>query len=127
MSGEGSNDGAVITRDRNQPHDIWRFGTPPDTPPNFGEVTDASNSSNWWWLTETNYDHWNNVPAADDRRDPANEMMEALGSSENTNVDTLFSVLATWPVFNPHTTFTSMMNPAAGTYNSTVWYGNFVV
>ena len=31
---------------------------------------------------------------------------------------------AAWPTFNAHTTFTTMMDPKAGTYNTSVWYGN---
>jgi hypothetical protein len=36
-----------------------------------------------------------------------------------------FNQQSTYPVFNAHTTFTSMMNPTTGEYNTTVWYGNF--
>jgi acid ceramidase len=132
MAGEGSDDAAVVTRDRNQPKDIWRLGTPPDTPPNYGNESSTvvsknkDDTSSWWWLTETNYDHWENVPAADDRRDPANQNMLDMGSAEGVNTESMFSVMSAYPTFNAHTTYTTMMDPAAGTYNSTVWYGNFV-
>ena len=51
--------------------------------------------------------------------------MAALGSTEGTTLDTMLrDVMSEWPVFNPHTTFTTMINPYTGAYNSTVWYGN---
>jgi hypothetical protein len=130
LAGEASGQGVVITHERNGPRDVWYMGTSPDTPPhpdapkNTDDDQDDEKSS-WWWLTETNYDHWEPVPKADDRRDPANSLMLALTSAANVNNASLFDVLSTWPVFNPHTTFTSMMNPSTGSYNSTVWYGNF--
>jgi N-acylethanolamine-hydrolysing acid amidase len=110
--GGGSNQLAVVTRARNAAVDVWRLDPPHgENPP--------------WWLVETNYDHWKAVPKADDRRDPANEYMAALGSTEGTTLDTMLrDVMSEWPVFNPHTTFTTMINPYTGAYNSTVWYGN---
>jgi N-acylethanolamine-hydrolysing acid amidase len=110
--GGSSNQLAVVTRARNAAVDVWRLDPPHgENPP--------------WWLAETNYDHWKNVPKADDRRDPANDFMAALGSARETTLDAMFSgVMSEWPVFNPHTTFTTMISPHSGAYNSTVWYGN---
>jgi hypothetical protein len=120
MSGEGVNDAAVITRDRNGPADVWRLGTDAATEPDQKPIIPSTN----FWLTETNYDHWEPVPAADNRRDPANTMMGGLGSATGVNEQSMFGVMGTWPVFNPHTTFTSMMEPHTGLYNTSVWFGN---
>lgn len=115
MAGGGPDDElAVITRARNAARDVWRLD------PETAQVEGA------WFLTETNYDHWKAVPAADNRRDPANTYMLGLGSNDGTNLDTMFSqVMSQWPVFNAHTTFTTMMHPQTGVYNSSIWYGNF--
>jgi hypothetical protein len=64
------------------------------------------------------------VPLADDRRDPANALMAALGSASGVSEASMFGVMGTWPVFNPHTTFTTMMEPRTGLYNTSVWFGN---
>ena len=109
--------GAVITRQRNSARDVWRVGTDAATTPHGPELPKSAT----WWLTETNYDHWESPPAADDRRDPANALMQALGSANATNNEALFGVMSTWPVFNPHTTFTTMIDFATGAYNSTIW------
>jgi len=75
MSGEGASDAAVVTRDRNAAKDVWRLGTDAANEPNQKPIIPSDN----FWLTETNYDHWEPVPKADNRRDPANELMAALG------------------------------------------------
>jgi len=109
--------GAVITRQRNGARDVWRVGVDAATTPHGPELPQSPN----WWLTETNYDHWESPPAADNRRDPANALMEALGGANATDPEALFGVMSTWPVFNPHTTFTTMIDFATGAYNSTIW------
>lgn len=106
MAGTGPTDGAVVTRARQHALNVWRID---------------ESEENGWFRVETNYDHWKPVPKADDRRDPANDMMIALGSPEGVNTDSMLSVLKTWPVFNPHTTFTSMINPSTGLHNTSAW------
>eukprot|EP00616_Rhizochromulina_sp_CCMP1243_P009347 CAMPEP_0118970748 /NCGR_PEP_ID=MMETSP1173-20130426/7561_1 /TAXON_ID=1034831 /ORGANISM="Rhizochromulina marina cf, Strain CCMP1243" /LENGTH=417 /DNA_ID=CAMNT_0006920139 /DNA_START=28 /DNA_END=1281 /DNA_ORIENTATION=- len=108
MAGSGPTDGAVVTRARNRAVDVWRI-----------DETDPTG----WWRVETNYDHWNPVPKADDRRDPANQNMEALGSPSNVNVNSMLEVMSTWPTLNPHTTFTTFLHPASGLHNTSIWYG----
>jgi hypothetical protein len=53
------------------------------------------------------------VPQNDDRRDPANALMEAIGEA-SINVDTLFKVLSTPPILNEQTCYTATMS--AGTW-----------
>jgi hypothetical protein len=102
-------EGAVITRNRDHADDsqgaaagVW-YTSPP----------------NEWFRVETNYDHWMPAPPEDDRRDPANNAMTAVGAA---GVDTvaLFKVLSINPVLNPSTVYTTVMSPALGTYQTVV-------
>lgn len=105
ISGRDGADGAVITRDRNGARDVWDM--------------DRSQRDGFYRV-ETNYDHWQPVPKSDNRRDPANEGMMAMGPS-GVSLPAIHDVLMTWPVFNSHTTITTMVHPATGIFNTTVW------
>lgn len=72
-----------------------------------------------WYVLETNYDHWKNPPKSDDRRDPGIKAMNAMGRS-NINATTLFKVLSTEPVLNSGTTYTTVMSPMTGVYNTVI-------
>lgn len=52
-------------------------------------------------------------------------MMRALGRNGTAAIGlpSLFGLLTTAPVFNHHTDYTALFEPATGTYNSTVWMG----
>mmetsp|Transcript_54094 Transcript_54094/g.93145 ORF Transcript_54094/g.93145 Transcript_54094/m.93145 type:complete len:406 (-) Transcript_54094:612-1829(-) len=90
MAGAGSvGEGLVVTRARNEAVDVWRIGTDPDTPPQQDPVTPSDD----WFCVETNYDHWEPVPKADDRNGPANDMMHSLGGPQSTTYDAFFQVL----------------------------------
>lgn len=95
IAGVGKGEGAVVTKGRFAPDDVWKL--------------DAS--SGRWFLVETNYDHWVPPPADDDRRTPANKAMAALGQN-NINVMNLFNVMSTPKVLNTHTTYTVVMSAA---------------
>jgi len=77
MAGEGAADAAVVTRVRNGALDVWRLGTDAACGPGCDPATAPSDD---FFLGETNYDHWKPVPAADNRREPANAHMAAVGS-----------------------------------------------
>lgn len=111
VAGTESGQGAVITRNRTHADDsrgiqngVWELDLP---------------AGNWWRL-ETNYDHWNPPPKDDDRRDPANNAMAAIGQS-NINADTLFDkVLSLPPVLNDDTKYTTIMSADLDLYHVVV-------
>jgi len=98
-------EGAVIARGRAAAVDTWMLE--PAEP-------------NGWFRLETNYDHTNPVPVADDRRTPGNANMIAMGQVGLAR-DSLKKVLLAFPTFNPHTDYTAVMIPKSGYYNSTIW------
>ncbi|EDQ85515.1 uncharacterized protein MONBRDRAFT_11809 [Monosiga brevicollis MX1] len=61
-----------------------------------------------WYLVETNYDHWDSVPADDDRRHPAENMLNAF-SMTNMTLSALDGIMNTFPVLHRDTTYTTMM------------------
>ncbi|KAF7654335.1 hypothetical protein LDENG_00071310 [Lucifuga dentata] len=89
-------EGAVITRDRTGPADIWPL--------------DPVNGR--WFRVETNFDHWLPPPVRDHRREAANKALNATGQ-ENINLETLFQVLSLYPVCNRITVYTTTMSAAA--------------
>lgn len=91
---------------------------PPHTPA--ARAANASDPSGWYRL-QTNYDHWQPVPAADDRRTPGRAMIDALGRANGTRLPSLLAVLTTPPVFNDHTDYTALLDPTLGLYNSSLW------
>lgn len=107
-SGGGDNEGAVITRERTHAADVWPI-----------DVTET----NGWWRLETNYDHWMPVPDADNRREPGNNRIQALGRA-NITEDSMYSVMTRWPTFNPHTDHTVVFVVRDGVYNAHVWRGD---
>ena len=93
LGGLTDNQGAVITRDREKAINIWRLNS----------------TNNQWFLVETNYDHWNPPPKDDDRRDPANKLMNSVGQ-QKFDSNSLFGVLSTPPILNWGTRFTTVMS-----------------
>jgi acid ceramidase len=79
------------------------------------------NSTSPWYLLQTNYDNWVSPPWIDNRRDPAVECMDNLGQSAISK-ETLYNVLHSHPSRNRLTTYTSLMNCAEGTIESSKQY-----
>ncbi|XP_034554313.1 N-acylethanolamine-hydrolyzing acid amidase-like [Notolabrus celidotus] len=96
VGGTQAGEGAVITRDRTGPADIW-----PLDPVN-GE----------WYRVETNFDHWRPPPARDHRREAASKALNATGQ-EHINMKTLYQVLSLFPVCNGITIYTTVMSAAS--------------
>ena len=46
---------------------------------------------------QTNYDHWDPVPTADDRRHPAIKLMDEMGQ-KSLSEGGMWRVIRTWPV-----------------------------
>ena len=66
-------------------------------------------------LVQTNYDLWLPDPKADPRRTRAEDMLAqiARGAKQLSTLD-LFAVASAYPVHNPHTAYTAVMDPASG-------------
>jgi len=99
----GINTGAVISRNRTQAADVW--------------VLDSA--SGRWFEVETNYDHWEQPPWYDNRRDPAINHMTTLGRNSLTS-DNLFQIMGMKPTLNLQTTYSIVACPATGFYDSYV-------
>lgn len=110
VGGMKSSEGAVVSRDRNRNADTWYI--------------DQNDEHDDWYVLETNYDHWEVVPSADDRRTPGNSNMMALGSDRITPENLYSNVMAVWPTFNPHTDVTCIMSAAQELFNCTAWLSN---
>jgi len=104
MAGVSAGQGAVISRNRTGADDVWLLS-----------------KSNRWFEVETNYDHWEEAPWFDNRIDPANTAMNAIGQ-ENLSLENMFKVLTTKPVLNLQTTYTILACPATGEYTSYTRY-----
>ena len=96
-------EGVVIARGRQAADDLWFI-----------------NETESFFRLETNYDHFNPVPQADDRRTPGNTHMQQLGRG-GVSEDGILGVMKAWPTFNVHTDYTGIFNPASGLYRSMTW------
>eukprot|EP01092_Planopodium_desertum_P010520 TRINITY_DN468_c0_g2_i2.p1 TRINITY_DN468_c0_g2~~TRINITY_DN468_c0_g2_i2.p1 ORF type:complete len:508 (-),score=112.70 TRINITY_DN468_c0_g2_i2:116-1570(-) len=105
VAGVNPGEAAVITRNRTDAADIW--------------VIDPS--AGRWFEVETNYDHWEPAPWFDDRRDPANTYMNAMGQADLTLAG-MYEVMSTKPVLNLQTTYTFLSIPKNGTYSTVARY-----
>jgi hypothetical protein len=71
-------------------------------------------------LVQTNYDRWQPDPKFDPRRTRAEEMLQSVLLGSGTGHDAaataldLLAVASAYPVHNPHTAFTAVMDPATG-------------
>ncbi|XP_053260376.1 N-acylethanolamine-hydrolyzing acid amidase-like isoform X1 [Podarcis raffonei] len=95
IGGTKPGEGAVITRRRSGPVDIW-----PLDPLTGG-----------WYRIETNYDHWTTPPPLDHRRTQAMKALNATGQ-KNINLESLYRVLSVYPVLNEGTVYTTVMSAA---------------
>jgi len=100
--GDVETHGSVITRGRFIYEDYWPL------------------TEDKWYLVQTNYDHWEEEPARDNkRRQTAIDMLESIGQ-ENLGPEDLFKVLSTFPVLNPTSVYTTVMVPSTGYLNTTI-------
>jgi hypothetical protein len=82
----------------------------------------APDQPDGWFRLQTNYDHWQPVPAADDRRTPGVASMRAIGQA-GLGTASLWGAITRFPVFNHHTDYSGVYVPARAMYNSSVWMG----
>jgi len=105
VGGPDVNKGAVITKGPNNTLlDVWTI--PNGLPANNSHVKP-------WYVLETNYDHWKDVPWYDDRRYPAEDCMNEIGSA-NFTLPALYNVLDGMPNRNRLTTYTALMDCKTG-------------
>lgn len=91
--------GAVVTRDRLDTADLWQL------------------NETQWWLVQTNFDHWLTPPARDNKRaQTAISYIEAQ-TPAGMNFSTLYETLSQYPVLNPTTVFTSLLDPVTGDFS----------
>jgi hypothetical protein len=107
IAGVSSGEGAVISRNRTGADDVWVLASPAR-----------------WYEVETNYDHWEEPPWFDDRVDPANDAMDAMGIA-GISLDNMFKVLSVKPVLNLQTTYTILSCPATGEFSAFTRYCAF--
>jgi N-acylethanolamine-hydrolysing acid amidase len=100
VAGTQPGQGAIITRDREDPADVWWIAAPEN-----------------WYRGQTNDDHWK--PPKDDRRVAMNNAMRTFDMS-NITLSAMYGVLSTPPVFNHITRYTTLMCPATGEMNTRV-------
>jgi acid ceramidase len=113
IGGSQVNEGSVITLGPNHTLvDVWSI--PHGLPTNDSSVTP-------WYVLETNYDHWNQPPWFDDRRYPAEDCMNEIGSA-NITLPNLYNVLNGLPNRNRLTTYTALMDCAEGHLESYYQY-----
>jgi len=112
IGGAAPGEGAILTRNATGTDtDVLRMkdGHPAEAP---------------WYVIQTNYDHWTDAPASDDRRDNGIKSMEAVGQS-NIDLDSLWEVMSdtgkgsgTRGVYNAATVSTQFVIPATGEFHA---------
>jgi len=106
LSGVQSNEGVVLSRNRNGDQNIYPLDVP----------------SGRWFIVQTNYDRNTPDPVNDTRRIPAEKRLESIGQG-NITVDNLFTdVLSLYPNLNVETVYTSIFSAMTGYFNTTMWY-----
>ncbi len=86
IGGVKDNEATILTRNQSSLVDAWKLNPKSD---NFTQ----------WFLIETNYDHWTQPPANDNRRDPGiNAMLKT--TQNNLNYETLLDVMTLEPICN---------------------------
>ena len=108
LAGANAGEGAVVTRGREKAEDVWKIDTTKPT---------------GWYRLQTNYDHWDVPPVADDRRHPGYALMAKMGKAHVSPEAMWGEVITKFPLFNGHTDYTMIAVPKTGLYNSTVWMG----
>jgi hypothetical protein len=95
----GPHSGSVITRDRLDTADVWAL------------------SESQWWLVQTNFDHWLTPPARDNKR--AQTAIAYIETQTPSGMDfgSLYEALSQYPVLNPTTVFTSLIDPLTGDFS----------
>jgi len=110
VGGQAAGEGAVITNSPNQTksRDVW-------------SIPQGLPKTNPFFVLETNYDHWVNPPFFDNRRAPAEDCLNKLGSS-GISKESLYNVLHAYPNRNRLTTYTTLLDVKAGLLETSLQY-----
>ena len=131
MIAAGTEDGIVIARGNDGPAGFvlwaWMLSYFSFIPPYhyFRPPLRLSNASNYF-IAQTNYDHWQPDPAEDPRRTALEHYLNDMGPHVGTSTMGLFAAISTYPVHNPHTAYTAVMQPKTGLLTSFVRTSMFV-
>lgn len=109
LAGVNSGEGAVISRSLTKSYNLRTL-----------QPNNASNP-NGWWVLETNYDWWEKAPFYDQRREAAVKCVTEMGRND-ISPGSLFDILSTKPVLNQLTTYSVLMSPQTGFYESYLQY-----
>ncbi len=72
---------------------------------------------------QTNYDREYPDPLHDPRRVPVELRLRERGNINFQEGEMMENYLSIWPTFNIGTILSTVMEPARGYHNSTIWYG----
>mmetsp|Transcript_58495 Transcript_58495/g.128251 ORF Transcript_58495/g.128251 Transcript_58495/m.128251 type:complete len:396 (-) Transcript_58495:184-1371(-) len=115
VAGANKGEGAIMTMERKAAKDIWHLYEEP------AKDTKHINPQPEWYRVQTNYDHWEGVPAEDDRRTASVVNVQEFCGNGIVDQNCVRKVMTTWPTQNHHTDVTSIMCPRTGYFDSTVW------
>jgi len=115
IGGPGKDQGAILTLGPNmtEPVDDWRI---PEAYPLSADTADK------FYVLETNYDHWEAAPIVDDRRTAALDCMDNYVTKDDVTKESIYNVLHASPNRNRLTTYTALMDCAAGTIEASLQY-----
>lgn len=87
---------SIVTRNQTGVVDTWKLDP-------------SSTDFDSWFLIETNYDHWEQPPKSDDRRDPGIQAMQKISQARISD-KSLMDVLTIQPVCNKETAYSVVMS-----------------
>lgn len=105
----------TITPNATAPLDSWAI-TDEDALPASAAQADK------FYVLQTNYDHWEAPPKIDDRETAAYDCMDNVITVNGVSKETMYQLLAAHPNRNRLTTYTAIMDCAAGTLEATLQY-----
>lgn len=115
IGGANKGEGVVLTLGPNMTEPVDTFlisdGYPLDAAP-----------EDKFYVLETNYDHWDSPPIIDDRRTAALDCMDNHITVEGVSKESLYDMLHASPNRNRLTTYTALMDCAAGTVEASNQY-----
>jgi acid ceramidase len=117
IGGPNAGQGIVLTITPNStvPIDTWRI-TDDDALPASAPVEEK------FYVLQTNYDHWEKPPIIDDRETAAYDCMDNYITANGVSSQSIYDLLAAMPSRNRLTTYTAVMDCAAGTVQATLQY-----
>jgi len=126
-AGPGPGQGTIITRNLTGAIQVSTLSPPTRALGGEGEKTGregekGGDSEATWFLAQTNYDRFANGTDSptDPRRTAAEIVLRRVEQDEGSTGLGLMAVLSTYPVHNPHSAYTAIMDPASGALHAYV-------